>query len=600
MFKSLLDLYLLLTKEQRIRLRNLQFLVILMSVLEILSIISIAPFMALVGDPSIIHRPGLLNDLYIGLGLKSLDGFLLYAGFFVLMMLAVSAFLSMITSWRLSMYGTRVGADLSSRLFLHYMHQPWVYHTVVSSSYLSSNVSQECLRITGNIINPLMQMNAKIVTGLMISIGVFLYEPVVSIFSICVFGMAYFVLYKTVRGRLVSNGNRISQFQASRFKIMAEGFGGIKDLLFMGRRKYLVKSFGEASSDLAIAQGNTQVLSQVPRYAMELIAFGGVIFLVLYLLVSREFDLGAILPVLSVFALAGFKLLPAFQMVYTGFAQIKGNISAFEAVKNDLIESSEIAENQELEKPIPDKLALHKSISLHKVCFAYPGREYPALSGLSIEVPLKSVVGIVGSSGSGKSTLVDVLLGLLMPQKGAVFIDGEELTNEKVRDWQSCIGYVPQSIFLADSSIRENVALGINPSLIDDCRVNAAVRLAHLDGVVSELPEGIKTRVGERGLQLSGGQRQRIGIARALYYDPEVLIMDEATSALDGISEKSIMEAINDFAGKKTIIMIAHRLATVRHCDKIYLLDRGMLVDAGTFEQLVDKNPTFKQMAGLS
>ena len=600
MLKSLWDLYLLLTEEQRKSLLRLQLLIIAMSILEILSILSIAPFMALVGDPSLIERPGILNSIYSAYGFESLNKFLLCVGFLVLAMLAISASLSMVTSWRLSMYGTRVGSDLSSRLFRYYMHQPWFYHTVTSSSYLSSNISQECSRITGNIINPLMQMNAKIITGSMILIGVFLYEPAVSVFSVCVFGLAYVVLYKTVRGKLVRNGDRMSKSQAMRFKIMSEGFGGIKDLLFTGRQEYLVKSFGSASNDLAVAQGNTQVLSQVPRYAMELIAFGGVIFMVLYLLVTQESNLGSILSVLSVFALAGFKLLPAFQLVYTGLAQIRGNISAFESVKDDLNESIKSDENQNRIKDVRCKQVLRRSISLRDVYFTYPGREESALKDLSIEVTLKSVVGIVGSSGSGKSTLVDVLLGLLIPQNGGLFLGDQELTSVNIRDWQSCIGFVPQSIFLADSSIKENVALGISPHLIDDDRVNTALRLAHLDAVVSELPDGIETRVGERGLQLSGGQRQRIGIARALYHDPEVLILDEATSALDGISEKSIMDAINDFTGEKTIVMIAHRLATVRQCDRIYFLDKGRLVDSGTFDQLVDRNPAFKKMAGLS
>jgi len=207
------------------------------------------------------------------------------------------------------------------------------------------------------------------------------------------------------------------------------------------------------------------------------------------------------------------------------------------------------------------------------------------------------VVGLVGASGSGKSTAIDLLLGLMAPQQGQLLVDGEPITEENVRAWQNSLGFVPQSIFLADSSIRENIAFGLPPEAVDEEKVNRAANMAHLDQLLAELPSGLDTRVGERGVQLSGGQRQRIGIARALYHDADVLILDEATSALDGITEKLIMDAIHDFSGKKTIIMIAHRLATVRQCDSIYLLEQGRVIDHGTYDELSSRNTIFRRMA---
>jgi len=330
---------------------------------------------------------------------------------------------------------------------------------------------------------------------------------------------------------------------------------------------------------------------------MELIAFGCIIFLILYLLTSHQGNLGTILPVLSVYALAGFKLLPAFQQVYTSVSTIKGNISAFNAIKDDLHASA--AEDPTAPPKATDnnRLVPTTSIQLTNVTFAYPGKKKPALKNLDITIYANSVIGLVGSTGSGKSTAIDLVLGLMQPEQGQLMVDGKPITQDNLRAWQNTLGFVPQSIFLADSSIRENIAFGLPEHEIDDQKVRRATKMAHLEELVQELPNGLNTRVGERGVQLSGGQRQRIGIARALYHDAEVLILDEATSALDGITEKLIMDAIHDFAGQKTIIMIAHRLATVKQCDTIYLLGNGTVIDAGTYSELTQRNQIFKRMA---
>ncbi len=237
------------------------------------------------------------------------------------------------------------------------------------------------------------------------------------------------------------------------------------------------------------------------------------------------------------------------------------------------------------------------SIRLEKVTFTYPGKQEPALKGLDMEIPVNQIVGLVGASGSGKSTAIDLLLGLIEPSQGQLLVDDQPVTSTNRRVWQNTLGFVPQSIFLADSSIRENIGFGLPPDVIDEEKVRHAASLAHLDELLAELPDGLETRVGERGVQLSGGQRQRIGIARALYHDADVLILDEATSALDGITEKIIMDGIHDFTGKKTIIMIAHRLTTVRRCDHIYLISKGKVVDQGNYQSLLKRNETFQRMA---
>ena len=598
MFSQLKELYSLLTNDQRKKLRRLQILVVLMAFAEIAGVVSIGPFMALVGDISQLQGEGILADLYRATGLEDPRDFLFWVGIGVLVVLAVAACISTFTVWRLSVYGAQVGAELGNRLFRHYMYQPWLFHASGSSSQLTNRIAQESTRITSLIINPLMQMNAKLVMALFLTLAIFLYNPVVALSGLVLFSGAYVLLYKSVRRRLVRNGRHISEAQQMRFKLMGEGFGGIKDALLLGRQKVFTDRFQAECEKFAAAQGTTQALGQVPRYAMELIAFGGIIFLVLYLLSSHEGNLGTILPVLSVYALAGFKLLPAFQQAYTGLSQIRGNLAAFDAVRDDLRASSLTVAKSSV--PTGQRLAPRSEIRFDDVVFSYPGTEDPALKNLNITIPANKVTGLVGASGSGKSTAIDLLLGLIEPQQGKVLVDGQPVTKDNCRQWQNSLGFVPQSIFLSDSSITENIAFGLPPENVDEDKVKRAATMAHLDELLKQLPEGLATRVGERGVQLSGGQKQRIGIARALYHDADVLVLDEATSALDGITEKLIMDAIHDFAGKKTIIMIAHRLATVRQCDSLYLLEQGRVTGHGTYDELASGNTTFQRMAKLS
>ena len=594
MYSRIKCLYKLLSREQRRRLLSLQILIIAMAFSELAGVAAIGPFMAVVGDVSRLQGEGVLGQLYQASGLQTPWEFLFWLGIGVLIALTAAASVSIYATWRLAVYAQQIGADLSTRLYKHYMKQPWLFHAGGSSSQLTNKISQEASRVTNQVIQPLIQMNAKAVLGLVMSTAIFIYNPVVALTGLLIFGLAYFILYRTVRQNLARNGKVVSSTNQLRFKLMSEGFGGIKDTLLLGRQTDFNRRFAMASRESGYAKGVTQGLSQVPRYAMELIAFGAVIFLVLYLLAAYDGNLGDILPVLSIYALAGFKLLPAFQQIYSGLAQVKGNISAFDNLKEDLVASQDLGVDEQASNA--GKLSPQHSIVLENIHLRFPGKEEKALDGLTIEIPVNHVIGLVGASGSGKSTAIDILLGLIEPQTGCLKIDGEELDKDSLRAWQNNVGFVPQSIFLADASICENIAFGLPPEEIDNARVERAAKMAHLDELLSTLKNGLQTTVGERGIQLSGGQRQRIGIARALYDDAEVLVLDEATSALDGITEKLVMDAIHDFAGKKTVIMIAHRLATVKQCDTIFLMTEGKIEDSGSYEELARRSSIFKEM----
>ncbi len=595
MFKLLRNLFNLLSSYQRKRFYTLQLLVILMSIIEILGVASIIPFMALVGDMSQLEQETFFAKLYQMSGIDSQSQFVFILGICVLIMLFISMIISVFTIWGLSMFANKIGTEIADRLYAHYLNQDWLFHASGSSAQLTKKIATETMRVTGAILVPLMYVNSKLVLSLLMSISIFIYDPKVAVIGLSIFAISYFLLFRGVRNRLNKNGIAISKVNEERFRLMNEGFGGIKDVLLMGRDADFINRFNKTGKTLAYSQGTNLALAQAPRYFVELLAFGSMILLILYLIASHNGNLGMILPIISVYAIGTIKLLPAFQQIYSSIAIIKANIPAFESIQQDLYDSLSAGEiSIEVEESY---LHPEKHISLEKVSFTYPNKQEPALNGLNISIPVNNVIGIVGPSGSGKSTLIDILLGLIEPDQGLLKIDNKIIDSKNCRSWQNTIGFVAQSIFLSEGSIAENIAFGIPNNEIDFKQVEYALKLAHLNDFVNNLKQGIHTKVGERGIQLSGGQRQRIGIARALYHEAEVLVFDEATSSLDGITEKMIMEAIHQFSGKKTIILIAHRLKTVQKCDNLFFIDNGKVVDQGTYDELIRKNEEFKNMS---
>lgn len=595
MYKLIKQLFSLLTTQQRKKFIWMQLLVILAAFGEIIGIASIIPFMTLVGDTNILNEPNYLSNLYANSGFNTELEFVFVVGVFVLIVLVLSSCISIFTIWRLSMFAAQIGTEIGDRLYNFYLKQNWLFHSSINSSELTNKVVNETTRITNGILMPLVTMNARIALAFFMLTGLFIYDPLVATTGVFVFGIAYVFLFIFVRSRLLFNGKKISEIYGTRYLLLNEGFGGIKDILLYGRASSFVNRFNNSGMKLAYSLGNNQALTLTPRYFIELIAFAIIIILTLYLILNHQGDLGIVIPLLSVYAVAAIKILPAFQQIYLSVANIKASMPAFEAIEEDLSKSMllDIKTLEFDEKYLQPK----EKISIENISFTYPKKFEPVLNNANVSIPINSVIGIVGPSGSGKSTLIDVILGLIEPQKGNLKIDELIVDSNNLRSWQNCIGFVPQSIFLSEGSILENITFGIEDSKIDFDRVDRVIKLSHLDELISTLENGIYTKVGERGVQLSGGQRQRIGIARALYKKSEVLVFDEATSSLDGISERMIMDAIDSFIGKKTIIIVAHRLKTVERCDKIFYFDKGTVLDEGSYDELIERNPNFKKMA---
>lgn len=594
LIRELLDV---LTPSQLKRLLILQLLMAIMAFAEVASVAAIGLFMAVVANENVLGQTHFIGRIYQMSGLGNPADFIYFVGVVALILLVATALVSMLTVWRTARFAARVGQEIADSLYRYYMHQPWLFHAAGSSAELTKKIASESYIVAAQIIYPFMQINAKAILTLFMIVGLLILNPWVVLIALVIFGCAYAVLYRMIRQRLVRNGRRISELATRRYKLMAEGFGGIKDVLLLGRQDDFVKRFQDSGTELSRSLSANDALAMAPKNFMDMISFSSVILLVLYLTRNYEGDLASILPVLALYALAGFKVLPGFQQIYHAVATIKASSPAFDSIKADLKKSHATVESEASHAATGQITSFTQAIDFRDVTFTYPAKLQPALKSVSVRIPANKTIGFAGSTGSGKSTLIDLVMGLLPPDAGEILIDGVPLTPANTRAWQNMIGLVSQSIFLSDASIKENVAFGIPLEKIDIHRVQEVLALAHLEEFIAELPEGIETRVGERGVQLSGGQRQRIGIARSLYHNPEVLVFDEATSALDGITEKSIMQAIHHFAGRKTIILIAHRFTTIQKCDVIYFMEKGRIVDQGTYKELMERNALFRDMS---
>jgi ATP-binding cassette, subfamily B, bacterial PglK len=602
MFSQLVKIFNLLSAKQRVKLYLLQVLIISMSAIEVLSLGLLGSFIALIGDMQNIDD----NILYsfsknIFINIDEVN-FLIAYSVIVLIAIIFSAIFSMFVLWRLTIFGSLVGADLSNRLFSFYMHQPWLFHVSRNSSELVNKISNEANRITNSVISQYMMLNGKLVMSVVLVIALFIYNPIIAILGTAIFVSGYFSIYSLAKGRLERNSNTLTRSMSLRFKLMGEGFGGIRDTLLLGRQDLFSSRFHKASDDYYYALATSSIIGLLPRYFMELLAFCSVVLLVLYLLVAYSGDPALILPIISIYAVIGFKLIPAFQQVYFSITVIRANLSSFDILKEDLSNAPEAhnVDSPDLFSSNDEKLGLKNEIDLKEISFQYGAKKENVLSSLNLQILSKEVVGIVGPSGSGKSTLIDILVGLIPPSTGSIVIDGSRLSGQNIRKWQNNIGFVSQSIFLSDSSIKENIAFGLPSSRINEDQIQTVCKLSHLNSFINELPNGLDTIVGERGVQLSGGQRQRIGIARALYNNVDVLVFDEATSSLDGVTEQLVMDAIHNLSGTKTVILVAHRLSTVKQCDKIFVIKNGSVDDFGTFEELKQNNSLFQELAKTS
>jgi len=414
----------------------------------------------------------------------------------------------------------------------------------------------------------------------------------VTTISSLIFTLSYFLLYRGSSKKLLANGRIFSNELTRRFKFLSEGLGGIQSVITLNKKNKFIKDFNLSGIPMYRAHGTNVAVSMMPKFFMEFVIFGGFVSLIMTLIYFNTGNLSSILPQMSVFGVVAIKFLPAFQQIYNGLTQIKGNLAAWDEIKEDLIMSP--ASNFIYTK---ERMSLGENIKIRNISFRYSSKSNLIINNinLDLDVTTNNVIGIIGPSGSGKSTLVNLISGLLIPTSGSINIGKEALSGHNVSKWYNNIGYVPQNVYLTDQTIMENIAFGVDKNNINKDKLKAAVDRANLSDFVNTLPNKLNTMVGEQGVQISGGQKQRIGIARALYNEPDVVIFDEATSSLDGVSEKRIMETIENLQAK-LVILVAHRLNTIKKCDIIFLMNHGKIIDQGSYTELYKRNHLIQEM----
>lgn len=568
-----------------------------MGLFEVIGVGSIMPFMTVASNPDSIFSNQYLSWAYTELGFSSARQFLIVLGLAVVAFLLISnAFRALVASV-IKRYAAMRIHSIASRLLRRYLSRPYVFFLNQNTSALAKNILNEVGAVVKKFLLPSIELVSRTVVTLSILGLLFAVDPLLALIVAGILGSAYAVIFSGVRRTLIRNGARRSKANSDRYKHATEAMGGIKDIKLLGSEKSFMKRFEVPSREFARAESISEIIATVPKFLLESIAFGGLLLIVLYQIrANRNFD--EIIPVVSLYAFAGYRLMPALQVMFRSITKMRYSVPMVEILYADLMGHQEAGPLERISSAQARPLPFSDRIQLQDIQFTYPGAHEPVIKRQSLQIRKNTTVGFVGPTGCGKTTLVDIILGLLEPEAGQILVDTTAITAENRGQWQANLGYVPQHIYLTDDTIAANIAFGVAAEEIDRAAVVRASRIANLhEFIANELELGYDTIVGERGVRLSGGQRQRIGIARALYKDPDTIVMDEATSALDNLTEETIMEAIHTLNHRKTILMIAHRLTTVHECDVIFVMDHGSIVDHGTYDELLSRNKHFRRLA---
>ena len=599
MIGSARQLHALLLPEERRRAARLFVLMAALALLEVTGVASIMPFLALLASPELIDSNPALMTLSRWSGITSADQLLILAGTLVFVLVVSGLALQALVVWTQVRYAGDLLHSWSCRIVEGYLHRPYEWFLQRHTSQLSATTINEVNQVIYHAVLPLLIIASNALIVVFVFTFLLVIDPVLALTTIVVLGGAYGLTYRVLRKKLTQAGDEWVNANQGRHHVLTEAFSGIKEVKVSDAERVFATKFETVSARMRDAMVRSKVMAQVPSFAMQAVVFGGMLLVVLYVLATRD-GFAAGLPILGLYAFAGYKMMPALQRIFVQLAEMEFSSVALNSLQAPLRVGEQALRHASASKGalrVRDRIRLTKTLEFRDLVYRYPGNEQATLKGISLEIAAGAKVGIVGPTGSGKTTMVDLILGLLRPTAGTVLVDGHALTNSELQAWQASVGYVPQSIFLADTTLAGNIAFGVPSDEIDRERVESVSKLANLHHfVVHDLPERYETRSGERGVRLSGGERQRVGIARALYRDPDVIVLDEATSALDNVTERVVMQAMETLAPAKTVIIIAHRLTTVKGCDVIFFLQDGEVSAVGTFDELRASHASFRSL----
>jgi ATP-binding cassette, subfamily B, bacterial PglK len=573
----------LLTSEKRRSAVILLGFIIIGTFFEILGIGLLLPVMALLVEDNLASRYPEIQPVLDFLGNPSHEKQIQIMMIVLIGVYLVKNLYLAFLAWKQAHFSVGLLKELSQRLFTIYIHQPYTFHLQRNSAELIRNITGEVSHFINYGVNPVLILSAEILVLLGIMILLLMVEPIGTLIVFSVLLIAAWGFYQSMRTRITRWGEMRQFHDGQRIQHLHQGLGGVKDVKLLGREDDFLMRFFEHNSKSAQMSQFLEVLQKLPRLWLEFLAVTGLVLLVLIMMAQGQ-KVSSIVPTMGLFAIAAFRMMPSVNRILNAIQSLRYGLPAINRLFDDFQLSPVRLDNAS----ITDKysITLLKDICLSDITYNYPDSDASALVNVNIKIQQGKSIGLIGQSGSGKSTSIDIIMGLLSPNLGQVLVDGNDI-QINLRSWQDQIGYVPQSIYLTDDTLRRNIAFGLPEDQIDNVAVKQAIHAAQLDEYVDSLTNGIETMVGERGVRLSGGQRQRIGIARALYYDPDVLVLDEATSALDTITESGVMEAVTALHGSKTIIIVAHRFSTVEHCDYLYRFENGRVVEKGTPKELL-------------
>ncbi|MDA9148578.1 ABC transporter ATP-binding protein/permease [Alphaproteobacteria bacterium] len=565
---------------------------IVMGLFEMVGIVSVVPFIMVASDISLVSSNQYLSLMYVFLGADSANDFIVILGFILIVLMIISNTFNAYIVWRITKFSYMQGCRISERLLSKHLSKNYVYFLGKNVSDIVKTILTEVDRAVSGVLLPLLGMSSKIISVLIILAMLMFYNPLLTVISVFFLSFAYIILYIGIRKKILRLGQSSTELIGKRYRVVYESMSGIKDVIMKNLSSEMLSRYSKSSKQYAEVSALGNAFSELPRYALELVIFGGLVTLVIHQLVYDSENL--FIATLSLYAIAGIRLMPSAQLIFRAFSTVRYHTPVLKNIVKDL--QDDLQEAIQCEQKI-SKIKINKSIQMNNIEYSYPNSKNKILKEFNMNIKSNSIVGIVGSSGSGKTTLINILLGLIVPDTGDILIDGKKLTGKNILSWRKSIGYVPQDVFVSDNSIINNITFGRNESEADFPLIREVITLAELDHFVQSIKGGYNGSLGERGSKMSGGQRQRLGIARALYTKPSIIVFDEATSALDGITEKKIMDSIYNLKKNHIIIMVAHRVTTLKRCNIIYFLENGQIKDSGTYKYLLKNNLTFRQMA---
>ena len=582
----------------RRRRRQFGLIVVLMTVsafAEVISLGAVLPFIGILVAPDRVFNHPFVEDVTQVLGITSVDQLVFFLTCVFIVAALIAGAVRILLLWASTRLSFASGADLGIEVYRRTLYQPYRVHAARNSSVVISGITNKINDVVFMVLLPVLTLITSTVLLLAIVLALIAIDPMVASVAAVGFGVSYLLIGWMSRRRVHRHSQRITYEQTQVVKALQEGLGGIRDVLLDGTQPFYRDIYRQADLPLRRAQGDIVFIGGSPRYFMETLGMVTIAGLA-YSLSLQVGGIATALPVLSALALGAQRLLPALQQAYGAWTAITG----CHATLADTIELLDQPLPMEQWQPVPAPLLIKKAICFDAVRFRYTDDDPWVLDGLNLVISKGTRVGFVGSTGSGKTTTLDLLMGLLEPTEGELLVDDQPLSGNRLRAWQRSVAHVPQSIYLADATLAENIAFGVPAEAIDMERVRQAAGQAQIADFIEKSSEGYQAYVGERGVRLSGGQRQRIGIARALYKQASVLVLDEATSALDNATEQLVIDAIGALNSDLTILLIAHRLTTVQKCDFIVELDHGRVVAQGTYEQLLERSPSFRRMASAT